>query len=125
MAVAADIDDAIAMCPDAVDVVGFDAGQVLFDVYTSWLVGSFDASTGIYTNLVSVNERTVIDWHNPNQVTKLQLDQTATTSPIGDTAGVIDAVSRVLEAVKQATIRGDTSAAQETATVDLFNAVWC
>ena len=122
---AADIDEAIELCSDAVNDIGNSGGSVLATVFSSWLSGLFDKNTGIFKNLSSANERTVIDWHNPNQVTLLGLDQTATTSPTIDIVNTVDAVFRVLNAVKFATIRGDVTTTQESDTVSLFNSTWC
>ena len=132
MAVAADIDEAIDFCDNNVADVAYGdpppATQSLLTQFDAWVAGMFSEATGIFVpsaNQTSPNQRSVTNWYAQHVLARSEIEGPA----IGDAsimgvAGVINAVSRVLWAVKYATINSKITAAQETAVVALYNTVW-
>jgi hypothetical protein len=133
MAAAADIDDAILLCADAIADVSYDgifAGSTesLDTQMGIWIAGMFQGTAGIFIPGIGVdgNQRTVRDWYGPHLLAREAILGTGDndSTPVG-TSTCIDAVFRVLNAVKFATAAGRISTAQEDATVALFNTAWC
>lgn len=128
---AANIDQAIAFSGDYIAAVSYGGIKSLATQFNLWIAGMFSESTGIYKPSANPpvqaapGPRTVTDWFAEHLMAAAAIEGPGIgQSGVVGTSAVIDAVSRVLSAVKFAVINGFISAGQQTATVTLFNTCW-
>lgn len=130
---AANIDEAIEFCATDIAAMSYDPAESLFDQMVLWIDGMF-LESGIFKPSLNPpassgadrpGQRAVTDWYAQHLMAKAEIEGPAPgdASVVG-TSAVINAVVRVLYAVKQATLAGGSTVAQQTATVALYNATW-
>ena len=129
MPVAATIDDVIVFAPTDIAEVSYDGVLSLFTQMNLWTDGMFSEATGIYVpaqdSQRNPGQRPVTDWLGEHvmAIAAIEGPGVGASSVVG-TSACINAVTRVASAVKFATINGYVTAAQQTAVVTLYNAVW-
>lgn len=128
---AANIDEAIDFADNNIAEVAYGAAgtptESLLTQFDLWIAGMF-ATTGIFVpsaNETSPLQRAVTNWYPQHVLARAEIEGPAVgDASIMGVAAVINAVSRVLWAVKYATINSKITAAQQTAVVNLYNTVW-
>jgi len=136
MPVATNIDEVIAFCAIDIAAVSYGGVDSLYTQMGLWIVGMFSTpsgpSSGIFPperNEQAVNtvdgQRRVTDWLATSLMAKAQIEGPGVNDAgVVGTSACIDAVTRVANAVKYATLASAISAGQQTAVVALFNLVW-
>lgn len=132
---AATIDDAIDLADNNVAFVSYGnpVGPVaptesLLTQMNLWIAGMFLSSSIFPPNENQTHDpgqRSVTDWYAQHLIAVLEIEGPGVgAAGVVGTSAVINAVSRVLWAVKFATTNGEITAAQQTAVVNLYNTVW-
>lgn len=118
------IQDAINFCSDNIGQLSYDAVHAIQPRMTTWITTLFSKG-GIFANVDSDPQRTVIDWYIANNNA---LDQCEGSTPgstgVFSTSAVIEAVTRTLCAVQVAKNNGYITSAQQTAVIAAFNINW-
>lgn len=121
------IDQAIDRCDDNVAHVSYAGVKSLYVQMGLWATGLFGAS-GVFPptdNETKPGQRKVSDWYAQQLLAQASIEgQGIAESGVVGTAECINAVFRVLNAVKFANINDDITQAQEDAVVALYNTVW-
>lgn len=122
MAVAADIDEAIAFAAE--NVIGKEA--TLTAAFASWIVIFTDQlpAPGPPFDPSNLDQRSVRDWYGPNLIVQREIDLTDFGTRLLSVSKSIDVVSRTLFAVKFATIGVRITAGQESSVVTQYNTAW-
>jgi hypothetical protein len=129
---AANIDQAIAMSAANIAALSYGGVTSLYTRMNSWMTGMFSQASGIFKPSANpgpeVNEpgqRVITDWYAQHFLARAAIEgQAAGQSGLVGTSEVINAVVRVLYAVKYAVIAGRATSSQQTAVVTLYNASW-
>jgi hypothetical protein len=131
MPVATNIDEAVAFASDNIAILSYGGVLSLYTQFQTWIAGMFSEATGIYkpsanpAQAAAAGPRVVTDWLATHLLAQQQIEGTTPgSSELVGTSAVIDAVTRVLSAVKFATINAKITAGQQAATVVLFNLAW-
>jgi hypothetical protein len=128
MPIATTIDEAIQFAPEDIAIDAYDS---LLSIYTQmgiWITGLF-GPLGIFPPAANANgnpgQRTVTDWYYTSLAARNAVEGPGpgNCGLVGQ-AAVTNAVSRVLYAVKQATILNQITSAQEALVVALYNSTW-
>lgn len=126
---AANIDAAIAATAVDVATVSYIAPpQSLFVQMSAWIAGMFSQATGIFPPSDDdgvPGQRVVTDWFATHLLARAEIEgPLAGDAGVVGTSAVINAVVRVLYAVKYGVINGDITSGQQNAVVALYNLVW-
>jgi hypothetical protein len=142
--IALTIDEAIAFASDNIANLSYGNVFSLYTRFQSWITGMFSEATGIYkpsanpAQAAPAGPRVVTDWLANHLMAQQLIEGPLAGQGLGSfsynnnpgwsgvigTSAVSDAVTRVLSAVKFATINSQITAGQQTATVALFNLTW-
>jgi hypothetical protein len=118
------IQDAIDFCADNIAELTFDGLVSIKTRMNAWIASIFGAA-GAFTNVENNGQRRVIDWRGPTDMANESIEgPLAGDCGLIGSSNVIDAVVRTLCAVRDATIAGATTGAQEIATIAAFNVNW-
>lgn len=121
---AATIQEAIDFCSDNIGQISYDGTFSLQTRMTSWITAMFGAA-GIFTDVESAPQRTVLDWYGTNNQAFDLIEGAAPGSTgVESTSAVIGAVVRTLYAVRDARLASYITAGQQTATIAAFNVAW-
>lgn len=129
MPVAANIDDVIAFAATDIAEVSYGGVLSLFTQMNLWIAGMFGEAAGIFPPTAneqrSPGQRPVSDWYAEHLKARDAIEGPGVgASGVVGTSACIDAVVRVALAVKYATLATLITPAQQTAVVNLYNAVW-
>lgn len=131
MPAAANINEAIQFAATDIAEVSYvnPPARSLLVQMNAWIAGMFSEATGIFKPSInddkSPGQRPVTDWFGQHLIAKSKIEGAAVgAAGVVGTSAVIDAVVRVLSAVKFATVAGNITAGQQTAVVTLYNTVW-
>jgi len=128
MPVATNIDDVIAFASTDIAEVSYGGVQSLLVQMNAWMAGMFGEASGIFPpskNETFPGQRKVSDWFAEHIKARDLIEGPGPgQSGVVGTSACIDAVVRAASAVKFATLQSLITAAQQTAVVNLYNAVW-
>jgi hypothetical protein len=122
-----DIDGAISRCDDNIAHVSYDSSDSLYVQMNLWITGLLGPA-GVFpptSDETQQGQRKVTDWYAQQLLALNSIEgQGVGDSGVVGTSECINAVFRVLNAVKFARINQDITQAQEDDVVDLYNDVW-
>lgn len=130
---AANIDEAIAFAPNYIAQVSYGTvAPPALSLKTQtelWIAGMFSEATGIFPPsgdpILNPGQRVVTNWLSAHVIALGEIEGPAAgDAGVVGTSAVINAVERVLFAVKFGVVNGNITALQQTAVVALFNTVW-
>lgn len=126
------IDAALAQAPSDIALVTYGnpppATQSLsaqFDLWTNGMFGNAGAFPPSQNDVRDPGQRVVTDWYAQHVIAKSEIEGPAVgAAGVIGTSAVINAVVRVLWAVKYGLVNNQITAAQEAAVIALYNLVW-
>lgn len=122
---AANIQEAIDYCAANVGQLTFDGAVSIDTRMGTWISTVFTGSAAIFASPESANERTVSDWRIYSDMAKAKIEGAgAGQCGLVGCSAVIDAVTRVLFATRDAAQAGRITTTQRDAVVAAFNTNW-